>query len=162
MEGLFSLQFVCVSVCPALLLNKIPANWNAPIWMRFSVNGCLSHWLWSYWDWLPWVKGQGHSDSIFFLHNFLLTSLLYISALLCLIKLKFGMPLRYALGNINFIKIKRVMTSLYFLYGNKVQYNKQHLMTSAFWILTKGQGHTIRSKITDVEMSAFSECFLFV
>ena len=32
-----------------------------------------------------------------FLDNSLLTSLLYISALLCLIKLKFGMPLRYAI-----------------------------------------------------------------
>ena len=29
----------------------------------------------------------------FFLHNSLLTFLLYISALVCLIKLKFGMPL---------------------------------------------------------------------
>ena len=33
----------------------------------------------------------------FFLHYSLLTSLLYISTLLFLIKLKFGMPLRYAL-----------------------------------------------------------------
>ena len=24
---IFSLQFVCVSVCPALLVNKIPAEW---------------------------------------------------------------------------------------------------------------------------------------
>ena len=27
--------------------------------------------------------------------------------------------------------------------------------------MTKGQGHTTRSKVTDVEVSAFSECFLF-
>ena len=27
--------------------------------------------------------------------------------------------------------------------------------------LTKGQGHTKRSKITDMDVSAFSECFLF-
>ena len=33
-------------------------------------------------------------------------------------------------------------------------------MTPAFLTLTKGQGHTTRSKITDVEVSAFSECFL--
>ena len=33
-------------------------------------------------------------------------------------------------------------------------------MTSAFLTLTKGQGHTTRSKVTDVEVSAFSECFL--
>ena len=42
----------------------------------------------------------------------------------------------------------------------KVQYNKQHLMTSAFLTLTKGQGHTTRSMVTDVEVSAFCECFL--
>ena len=34
-------------------------------------------------------------------------------------------------------------------------------MTSAFLTLTICQGHTIRSKVTDVEVSAFSECFLF-
>ena len=34
-------------------------------------------------------------------------------------------------------------------------------MTSAFLTFTKGQGHTTRSKVTDVEVSAFSECFLF-
>ena len=33
-------------------------------------------------------------------------------------------------------------------------------MTSAFLTLTKGQGHTTTSKVTDVEVSAFSECFL--
>ena len=35
-------------------------------------------------------------------------------------------------------------------------------MTSAFLTLTKGQGHNSRSKVTDVEVSAFSECFLFL
>ena len=34
-------------------------------------------------------------------------------------------------------------------------------MTSAFLTLTKGQGHTTTSKVIDVEVSAFSECFLF-
>ena len=43
----------------------------------------------------------------------------------------------------------------------KVQYKKRHLMTSAFLTLTTGQGHTTRSNFTDVEVSAFSECFLF-
>ena len=40
----------------------------------------------------------------------------------------------------------------------KVQYNRRHLMTLAFLTLAKGQGHTTRSKVTDVEASAFSEC----
>ena len=57
---IFSLQFVCVSVCvcvrPDMLVNKIPAEkmhqfgrnssrTDAPIWTRFSLNGCLLHWL---------------------------------------------------------------------------------------------------------------------
>ena len=37
----------------------------------------------------------------------------------------------------------------------------QHRITLAFLTLTKRQGHTWRSNITDVEESAFSECFLF-
>ena len=50
----------------------------------------------------------------FFLHNSLLASLLYISPLLSLIKLKFGMPLWYALADLylNFTKTKWVMMSL--------------------------------------------------
>ena len=35
-------------------------------------------------------------------------------------------------------------------------------MTSAFFTLTKGQGHTTMSNVTDVEVSAFSEWFLFI
>ena len=46
--------------------------------------------------------------------------------------------------------------------GTKVQYNKRHRMRSAFLTLTKGQGHIARSKVTDVEVSAFSECFLVI
>ena len=35
-------------------------------------------------------------------------------------------------------------------------------MTSDCLTLTKGQGHTTRSKVTDVEVFEFSECFLLV
>ena len=45
--------------------------------------------------------------------------------------------------------------------GTKVQYNKRNLMTSDFLTLKKGQGHTTSSKVTDMEVSAFSEFFLF-
>ena len=84
---------VCVSVC-----EQYADRTDTPILMRSSLNSCLSHTLEPYWNWWPWVKGQGHSDSIsFFLHNSVLTSLMYISVLLCLIKMKFDMPLRYAL-----------------------------------------------------------------
>ena len=96
------LYFHCsLSVC--LLMNKIPAEPNAPIWMRFLLNGCLQHWL------NPIEIGDIWSRShytvtkyLFFLYNTLLTSLLWISALLCLIKMKFGMPLWYALGRFRF------------------------------------------------------------
>ena len=49
---IFSLQFVCVSVCVSgILVNKIPAErMHRPIWTRFSLNGCLQHWLGTYWN----------------------------------------------------------------------------------------------------------------
>ena len=47
--------------------------------------------------------------------------------------------------------------------GTKVQYKSdRHQMTSAFLTLMKGQDHTTRSKVTDAEVSAFSECFLLL
>ena len=67
--------------------------------MRFSLNGCSPHWLEPYWNWWPWVKGQRHGDvNPIFLHNSLLNSLLCFLALLCSMKMKFGMSLRYTLG----------------------------------------------------------------
>ena len=64
-EGLyFLLQFVCVCVC-LCVRNSCEQNssrTDAPIWMQFSLNGCLSHWLEPYWNGWPWVKGQGHCD----------------------------------------------------------------------------------------------------
>ena len=36
---------VCVSVCPALLVNKNSSRKDHPIWTRFLLNGCLPHWL---------------------------------------------------------------------------------------------------------------------
>ena len=71
---IFSLQFVsvCVCVCVCLSvcclcvrLNSCEQNssqTNEPIWTRFSLNGCVEHWLKPYWNWLPWVKSQGHCD----------------------------------------------------------------------------------------------------
>ena len=61
---IFSLQFVCVSVCmPDTACEQNSSRTNAPIWTRFSLNGCLAHWLKPYWNWWPWVKDQGHSGS---------------------------------------------------------------------------------------------------
>ena len=62
-EGLyfyFSLS-VCLSVC-VCVCEQNSSRTNAPIWMRFSLNSCLLHWLKPYWNWWPWVKGQGHCD----------------------------------------------------------------------------------------------------
>ena len=52
-----------VSVCPALF--KFQPNGCTNLDAVFTkLNGCLPHWLGPYWYWWPWVKGQGHNDSI--------------------------------------------------------------------------------------------------
>ena len=73
--------WVCVSVFVCVCVSVSEQNTSqrdALIWTRFSLNGCLPHWLEPYWDCWPRVTGQGQSDviSIFFLHNSLFTSLL--------------------------------------------------------------------------------------
>ena len=65
---IFSLQFVCVSVCLSVCVSGYSCEQNSSrtdtlIWTRFSLNGCLHHWLGPYWNWWPWIKGQGHSGS---------------------------------------------------------------------------------------------------
>ena len=47
---IFSLQFVCVCVCLSVCVSgnsceQNSSRTNAPIWMRFSLNGCFLHWL---------------------------------------------------------------------------------------------------------------------
>ena len=115
------LQFVCVSVCMMSACEQNYSRTDTLIWTQFSLNGCLAHWLGLYWNWWPWVKGQGHSDvTSFFLHNSLLSSLLCISALLSLIKIKFDMSLLYTLCRfvLKFHKIQMeddvIMTSFKF------------------------------------------------
>ena len=99
---------VCVCVCLCVRHNFFEQNSiqkDAPIWTRFSLNCCFLHWLKPYRIWWPCVKGKGHSDVIpIFLHNSLLNPLPCISALLCLIKIKFDMSLRsiYTFGRFVF------------------------------------------------------------
>ena len=57
---------VCVSVCLCVRLclwTKFQLT-DTPIWTAIFANNCLPHWLKPYWNWWPWVKSQGHSDSI--------------------------------------------------------------------------------------------------
>ena len=96
--------YVCVSVCLCvcecvwMLVNKIPVVRMH----QFSLNGCLLYWLEPYWYWWPWIKSRSQwSNLYFFLYNSLSTSSLSFSALLCSIKMKFGMPLRYALSRLD-------------------------------------------------------------
>ena len=45
---IFSVQFVCVSVSVCVSRSACEQNSSrteAPIWTRFSLNGCLPHWL---------------------------------------------------------------------------------------------------------------------
>ena len=90
-------RFVCL--CVQFSCEQNSSRTDAPIWTRFSLNGCFLHWLGPYWIWWPWLKGQRSQwrNTHFFIHNSLLTSLLYISALFCLIRLKFDMPIGYAI-----------------------------------------------------------------
>ena len=53
---------VCVCVCVQNSCEQNSSRTDAPIWTRFSLSGCLQHLLEPYWNWWPWVKGQGHGD----------------------------------------------------------------------------------------------------
>ena len=68
-EGLYFHCSLCVCEWVSLSVSEQNSSpTEPPIWTRFSLNGCLAHWLGPYWNWWPWVKGQGHNDviSIFF------------------------------------------------------------------------------------------------
>ena len=96
---------VCVSVCLSVCLSGNSCEQNSsrtdtPILTRFSLNKMVAYYTGS--DPIE-IGDLGLKVKVtvtqypFFLHNSLLTSLLYILALVSLIKLKFCMPLRYAL-----------------------------------------------------------------
>ena len=132
MEGLYfhnSLS-VCVWVCLSIS-EQNSSRTDAPICTQFLLNSCLPHWLRPYWNWWPLVEGQGRSDatSISFLHNSLLNSMVWISVLLCLMKMKFNVSLRYALGKFVFefqkyqMGYNVIMTSFKFY-----PYNFQYLL----------------------------------
>ena len=58
-EGLYFYFSLSVCLCEC---EQNSSRTNAPIWMRFSLNSCLLHWLGPYWNWWPWVKGLGDCD----------------------------------------------------------------------------------------------------
>ena len=52
---------VCLCLCECLSVCEQNANRTAtPICTRSLLNSCLLQSLESYWNWWPWVKGQGH------------------------------------------------------------------------------------------------------
>ena len=75
---------VCLYVCPSTS-KQDSSRTDAPVWTRFSLNGCIPHWVGPYWNWWLWF-----------------TSLLWTSTFLCPIKMKFRESLRYALGRFVF------------------------------------------------------------
>ena len=123
---------------------------------------------------LIWGWGGGANNiplSVFFLYNFLLTSLPCISALLCLIIMKFHMSFRYRPTLdlcLNFIKIEWVLTSLRhhlsflltivhnpnsiettnFVLGTNTQQPSIILIIKMNVTLTDDEGHRQRSKVT--------------
>ena len=90
-----TLLSVCVCVCLTLLVNKIPAERMDAAFAKRLLTA-LARTLLK----LVTLGQRSRSQGLnihFFLHDSLLISLSYISALLCLIKLKFCMTLRYTL-----------------------------------------------------------------
>ena len=56
---------VCVSVSVCLSVCEQKADWTAALILTSSsLYSCLLQSLKPYWNWWPWVKGQGHSDVI--------------------------------------------------------------------------------------------------
>ena len=104
-------QYCSVSVC--LCVCVCLAGWLAGwlcLWTKFQPNGwtdldvVFTKWLLNALaQTLLKLETLGQKSRLtFFLHNSLLISLLCISALLSLIKMKFGMSLRYNLGRFVF------------------------------------------------------------
>ena len=57
-------EIVCVCVCLSVCVSnsaceQTSSRTDASILTRFSLNGCFAHWLVPYWNWWPWIKGQG-------------------------------------------------------------------------------------------------------
>ena len=109
---IFSLQFFCVSVCLGVCVCVcVCLCVRHFLWTKLQPNGCtdldavfvkwlllaLAQTLLNLVTLSQWSRSQWRNTH-FFLHNSLLTSLPCISALLCLIKMKFGMSLRYTFG----------------------------------------------------------------
>ena len=103
---IFSLQFVCVSVCVCVwvsdvfLLTKFKPNGYTDFdavfakWLLTALAQPLLKLV------ILGQKSRSQWRNTHFFHNSLLISLLFISALVCTIKMKFGMSLRYTLGSI--------------------------------------------------------------
>ena len=156
MEGLY---FHCnLSVClSGSVCEQNSSRTDKPIAYRTGLNP-------GYWNYWPWVKGQGHSDVIpIFLHNSLLTSLLYFVSHLSHVWSKWNSVCHLTIPLVdlclNLIKIEWAMTSLWrHLSFLQTIVHISNSIDSTNW--NYGQGRTSRSKVTDVEVSAFSECFL--
>ena len=147
---------VCLSVCvcPALLVNKIPVE--RMHWFRPGFCYTVAYHTGSEPIEIDdlWSKVKVTQYPVF-LHNSLLISLMYISALLCLIKLKFGMPIRYRLRRFVFefhknqmnddVMVTPFKVSPYFksteptnfIIGTNIQQNKIHLMIKVQMTLAK-------------------------
>ena len=60
---------VCLRVCLCVCLNACELNssrTDASIWTRFSLDGCLLHWLEPYWNWWSKVSKSQWRNIIFF------------------------------------------------------------------------------------------------
>ena len=91
---------VCLCVCPAMLVNKIPAKRMNRFGRGFALTA-LARTLLKFVTLGQRARSKWRNTN-FFLHNSLLTPLLCISALLYTIEMKFFVSLKYSLGRFVF------------------------------------------------------------
>ena len=169
---------MCVSVCVSVCLSVCPAEF---LWTKFKPNGCTDlDAIFAKWLLIALAqtllklvtldqRSRSQWRNHFFSYNSMLTSLPCISALLCLIKMKFGMSLWYTLVRFlfKFHKIRWEMTSLWhhlsylqtivhisnsieptnFVLGTNTQQHNVYLISKMKVTLTGDEGHRRRSKV---------------
>ena len=137
-----SLQFVCVSVCVCVSGTSCEQNssWtDAPIWTRFSLNGCFPYKLRPYWIWWSWV-------------NLMICHIDIPLVDLCSNLIKLEWEMRSLWRHLSFLQtivhISNSIEPTNFVLGTNTQQYNVHLIIKLKVTLTDDEGHRRRSKVT--------------